>query len=124
MAINNSVTLIGNMGSEARIIETEEKTFAAFSLATTDTYLDKDGMWQDKQTIWHDVVVFNPVLMEMIRHFKTGARIRLNGALSYRPFEVKIAKNKTITKKEVSIVARTIELAPLVKKKKEMSEMN
>ena len=37
MAINNTVTLIGNMGAEARIIKTEENSFAAISLATTDS---------------------------------------------------------------------------------------
>lgn len=107
------------MGSEARIIETEEKTFAAFSLATTDSYLDKDGHWQDRQTVWHDIMVFNPNLIEVVKNFKTGTRLKIVGALSYRPFELKIARNKKITKKEASIIARQIELAPLVKKVKE-----
>ena len=40
MAINNTVTLIGNMGDEAHIIETDTTTFAAVSIATADTYQD------------------------------------------------------------------------------------
>jgi single-stranded DNA-binding protein len=107
------------MGSEARIIDTEENTFAAFALATTDSYLDKDGKWQDKQTLWNDIVVFNPNLIEIVKNFKTGTRLSIQGSLSYRPFDLKIAKNKMVTKKEASIVARQIELAPLVKKNRE-----
>ena len=53
MAINNTVELTGNMSkSGARIIETEENTFAVFSLATTDSYKSKDtNEWIDKDTI-------------------------------------------------------------------------
>ena len=34
MSSENEVNLIGNMGSEARMIEKDDKMFAAFSLAT------------------------------------------------------------------------------------------
>ena len=47
MAINNTTLLTGNMGSEARIIETEENRFAAFSLATTDSYKDENDQWHE-----------------------------------------------------------------------------
>ncbi len=110
------------MGSEARIIDTEEKSFAAFSLATTDSYLDKDGHWQEKQTLWHDIIVFNPNLIEVVKSFKTGTRLKITGSLSYRPFEYKIGRNKKVMKKEAGIIAREIELAPLVKKIKEKEE--
>lgn len=119
MSINNTVTLIGNMGSEARIIETEENRFAAFSIATTDSYKTEAGEWQEKDTIWHNVLVFNPKVIEIVKNLKTGTRIEVTGALSYRPFEVVSGDNEVITKKEASIIAGKIEQAPLVKKKKD-----
>lgn len=116
MAINNTVTLIGNTGSEVKIIETESKTFAAFSLATTDSYKDKETEeWKDKETVWHDVVVFNPKLIEALKAFKKGTRLEIIGSLSYRAFQVK-DEDKVITKREASIIANKIEQAPLVKK--------
>lgn len=119
MAYNNSVQLTGNTGAEVRIIETENRKFAAFSIATTDSYKDQDDNWQEKETVWHNVVAFNPKLIEMLKSLKKGTRLSITGSLSYRPFEVQDGEGKTITKKEASIVAGKIEQAPLVKKNKE-----
>lgn len=116
MAINNIVTLIGNMGSDADIIETEETTFAAVSIATTDSYKDDKGEWQELATIWHNVLSFNPKLIEVLKSLKKGSRLEITGSLSYRPYKLML-DNKEITKYEASIIARKIELAPLSKKK-------
>lgn len=119
MAYNNTVTLTGNMGSEARIITTEESHFAAFSLATTDSYQDDSGVWKEKDVIWHSILIFNPVLIEMVKNLKTGTRLKITGSLSYRPFEVMNGEGEIITKKEAAIIAAQVEQAPLVRKKKE-----
>lgn len=116
MAINNKVILTGNMGSEARIVDKDEKLFAAFSIATTDSYKNDKEEWQNKETIWHDILVFNPKLIEQIKDYDKGSRIEITGALSYLFFEVSIEGGKTIKKKEASIVAKKIEPAPLQKK--------
>lgn len=115
MAFNNTVKLTGNIGNEPRIIETETNTFASFSIATTDSYKDEDDNWQNKETIWHDVIVFNPKVIEMLKSLKKGTRLELIGSLSYRPFEIEVG-GKTINKKEVSVIANKIEQVPLVKK--------
>lgn len=119
MANNNTVTLIGNMGSEARIIETEESRFTAFSLATTDSYKDEAGEWQEKDTVWHNILAFNPRIIEELKALKKGSRIKITGALYYRPFEVMNGDGEVITKKEASIVVSSMELSSLVKKKKD-----
>lgn len=117
MAINNTVTLTGNLGAEARIYETEERRFAAFSMATTDTYQDKDGEWQEKETVWHNVLVFSPAVIEVAKSVKKGTRVKVTGSLSYRPFEVVNGDGEAITKKEATVIAGKVELAPLTKKK-------
>ncbi|PHN04386.1 single-stranded DNA-binding protein [Flavilitoribacter nigricans] len=116
MAYNNTVKLIGNLGKEARVVESSNGTFAALSVATTDSYKDQEGNWQDKETIWHDVVIFNPKLIESVKAFKKGTRLEIIGSLSYRPFEIQNDDGTAITKKEVSIVAAKVDQAPLVKK--------
>jgi len=95
MAINNTVTLIGNMGSDADIIDTDNTTFAAVSI---------------------NVLTFNPKLIEVLKNLKKGSRLEIIGSLSYRPYKVMI-DDKEITKYEASIIARKIEQAPLSKKK-------
>ena len=107
------------MGSEARIIVNESTSFAAFSLATTDSYKDEQDQWQDKETVWHNILLFSPRLIEMVKNLKKGTRITLTGSLSYRPFEVVNGDGEIIIKKEASIIGRQIELAPLVKKQRE-----
>ena len=120
MAINNTVELIGNMNKKAvRIIETEESTFAGFSLATTDSYKDDKGEWHDKETLWHNCIAFNPTIIEVLKGLNTKARIKITGTLSYRPFEVQTGEGEIITKKEASIIVRKVEQAPLTKKKKD-----
>jgi single-strand DNA-binding protein len=117
MAINNSVILIGNMGSEARFIKTESTEFAAVSVATTDSYKDDSGEWQENETIWHNIIAFSPTLIGVLKSLKKGTRIKVTGSLSYRPYQVADGDGVVITKQEASIIARKIEQAPLTKKK-------
>lgn len=112
---NNTVTLTGNMGSEAKAIETSDKPFATFSLATTDSYQDEQGQWQQKETVWHNILVFSPKLIEQIKSLKKGSRLEIIGSLSYRSFEIQ-TESGIITKKEAAIIASKLEQKPLVKK--------
>lgn len=118
MANNNQVTLIGNMGSEARELESHNdgREFVAVSVATTDSYQNDAGEWIEKETIWHNVVAFSPAVMAVLKGLKKGTRIKVEGSLSYRPYDVQDGDGQVITKKEASIIARRIEQAPLVKK--------
>ena len=118
MAFNNTATLIGNLGDEARIYETEESdTFAALRVATTDSYKDKNEEWQEKETVWHNVLVFNPTVIAVVKSLKKGTRVKVTGSISYRPFDVVNGDGEVITKKEATIMAGKVELAPLAKKR-------
>ena len=116
MALNNTVTLIGNTGDDVRIITSSETNFASLSLATTDSYKDQEGNWHNKETIWHKVIAFSPKMIETLKAFKKGTRLKITGSLSYRDFEVPGDNGGTITKREASIIVRNVEPAPLVKK--------
>lgn len=122
MAYNNTVLLTGNLGSEARIVATEEYTFAGVSLATTDSYQDEEGNWHEKETVWHNVLAFSPRVIEELKALKKGTRIKITGSLSYRPFEVVNGDGQIITKKEASIIAGKVEMAALPKKTKKAEE--
>lgn len=119
MANNNTVTLTGNIGSEANIHIAEEggQEFASFSLATTDSYKDDNEEWVQMDTIWHQVLVFNPRLVQMLKSLKKGTRIELTGSLSYRTFAAALDDGSSVQKKEVTVIGRAIELKPLAKKK-------
>lgn len=116
MAYNNTVNLKGNLGSEARIIEGEHKTFASVSIATTDSYQDENDQWVNKDTIWHELIAFSPKIVANLKNLKKGTRVSVTGTLSYRPFEVQIEDGSFVTKKQASILVFKMELTPLVKK--------
>ena len=123
MSFNNTVTLIGNMGFEAKIIAQHGKNFAAVSLATTDQYKDETGDWVSKETLWHNVLVFNPRVIEELKALKKGTRIKVTGELSYRSFEVSDDEGNQFQKQEASVVAKKIELAPLLTKMRTPDEV-
>ena len=118
MALNNRVTLTGNLGGEARIHDKEGKLFAAFSLATRDSYKNGDEEWQEKKVVWHNVLTFNPNLVQLLKTFKKGARIEVTGALSYKQFPHKLKGGKTVNKREASVIAHKIDPKPIAKKQK------
>lgn len=108
----NHVILTGNLGAEPKYIPHDKRPFVAFSLATQDSYLDKAGNRQNKATAWHQVLVFNKSLIDTAQKLTKGTRIKLTGSLSYRNFDA-VVDGQTTKKNEASIIAETIEYAPL-----------
>lgn len=117
MAYNSTVILVGNTGNEASFHKTkDDKNFATLSLATTDSYKDNDGVWQNKETIWHQIMIFKPALVLQVQNYAKGSRLKITGSLTYREFEVPGPDGKPYIKKEATITAGAIEVASLEKK--------
>jgi len=117
MTYNNTAIITGNMGGEAEILEKDGKEFAAFSIATTDSYLDDNEEWQQKETVWHKVLVFNPHVIASVKNLKKGTRIEVTGSIAYRNFPCILEGSTTVQKKEAAIIAGKVALKPLVKKR-------
>jgi len=81
----NKVTLIGNLGSKPEIRKSNTGgVFATFSLATHDSWKDKEGN-KHQETEWHKVVVFNEQIAEFIeKHIDKGDHVYLEGKLQSR----------------------------------------
>ena len=116
MVYNNTVILTGNLGSEANIYNQNERPFATVSMATVDSYKDANDNWVQRDSIWHSIIAFRPTVINQLKSLKKGTRVKITGALSYRPFAVTLEDGKTVTKHDVSIIANKLELVPLVKK--------
>jgi len=86
MAGLNKVILIGNLGKDPEILTFENGVKrAAFSLATTESYRDKEGNWVD-QTEWHNIVLWR-WLAE--RNLIKGDTIYVEGKLKTRSWDDK-----------------------------------
>ena len=108
MAINNRVELHGHLGADPKVIGKDDKTFLVLRLATTDSYPVGQGeevKWKDRETIWHDVLVFKPATAHFARDLKKGDRVQITGAISYRPFK----DAEGYTRRQANIVASFIE---------------
>ena len=82
----NEVTLIGFVGGDAQAKETKNHNkYAVASLATTESWKDKNGDWQKRST-WHRLVGWQAVGESMIRNLSKGAFIQVRGSI--RNYEV------------------------------------
>ena len=84
MAGINKVILVGNLGRdpEVRVLESGTKV-AQFSIATTESYKDRDGNWQD-QTEWHNLVLWRYLAERAEQNLRKGMQIYVEGKLKTR----------------------------------------
>lgn len=83
----NKVILIGNMGKDPEIRNTGSGTpVGKFSVATSENYKDKAGEWQ-KQTEWHDVIVWRNLAERASKSLSKGAAVYIEGKLTHRTYE-------------------------------------
>lgn len=87
MSSNNRIELTGFLGNDPKVIEKEGKKFVALRLATTDSYRDDSGQWQDKESVWHDVLVFRPLAIQFAEKLKKGDKVEIIGSLFYKPLK-------------------------------------
>ena len=82
----NKVTLIGNVCKDPEIRLTQEgKEIATFPLVTTENWKDKNSGDRREKTEWHRVVVFIPVLVNIVKnHIRKSSKIYLEGSLQTR----------------------------------------
>lgn len=82
----NKVILVGNVGKDPEIRTTQDgKEIASFSVATSDTWKDKNTGERKENTEWHRVVVFNDGLVGVIKNYvKKGSKVYLEGQLKTR----------------------------------------
>lgn len=81
----NKVCLIGNVGQEPKTGTTKnDKPWATFSLATSESYKNKNGEWQE-ETEWHTVKTFNERICNLVTNFvKKGSKIYIEGQIKTR----------------------------------------
>jgi len=93
----NRVILIGNLGKDPEVRRLENgQTVAKFSLATNENYKDKSGEWQ-KQTEWHDCVVWRSLAEKAEASLKKGMAIYIEGKLTHRTWQDKDGNNRKTT---------------------------
>ena len=85
----NKVTLVGNLGQDPRVSNTQSGTKVVnLTVATSDSWKDKATGERKDRTEWHRVVIFNPGLAETAeRYLRKGSKVYLEGQLQTRRWE-------------------------------------
>lgn len=84
----NKVIIIGNLGTDPEFrITPQGLQICRFRVATTENFRDKSGNWQ-KDTEWHNVVVFGPIAETSSKFLKKGSKVCIEGRNKTRSYEV------------------------------------
>ena len=96
-ALRNKVQLIGRLGQDPEIINfTDGNKMAKFSLATDDSYKDKDGN-KVERAYWHNVVVRGGLVKVVENYITKGKEIAVEGKLTNRSYETASGEKRYVT---------------------------
>jgi single-strand DNA-binding protein len=96
----NKVTLIGNLGKDPEVRHLESgSAVARITLATNESYKDKDGAWQS-QTEWHTVVAWRNLAEKAEKELKKGSLVYVDGRLKSRQYKDSSGIERYITEVE------------------------
>ena len=102
----NKVILLGNVGKDPEVKYFDnDVAVASFSIATSETYKDKEGNKQTK-TEWHNIVAWRWLAKLAENYIKKGTQIYVEGKLTTRSWDDKDGNKRYTTE----IVANSIQL--------------
>lgn len=86
----NKVILVGNLGKDPEVRYMPNGTAVAnVTLATSESWKDKDSGDKQEKTEWHRVVFFNRLAEIADEYLKQGAKIFVEGRLQTRKWQDK-----------------------------------
>ena len=85
----NKVLLIGRLGADPEIKQmVNGKSVARLSIATSNTWKDKNTGEKKEKTEWHRVVIFNEGLVNVVQQYvKKGTQVYIEGQLTTRKWK-------------------------------------
>jgi len=95
----NKVILVGNLGADPEIRRTQDgRPIANFSIATSESWRDKNTGERREKTEWHRVVCFNEGLCKVIEQYvKKGSKVYIEGQLQTRKWQDQSGQDKYTT---------------------------
>jgi len=96
----NKVILVGNIGHTPEIrFSKEGNEIATFTLATSESWKDKQSGEKKEMTEWHNIVVFSSSLVNFIKNYiEKGDKLYIEGSLKTNKYKGKDGTEKYSTK--------------------------
>jgi single-strand DNA-binding protein len=95
----NKVMIIGNLGNDPDIRAMQNGgRVCNLSIATSDTWKDKNTGERREKTEWHRVVIYNEGLVNVCENYlKKGSKVFIEGSLETRKWQDKDGQDKYTT---------------------------
>lgn len=96
-SLRNKVILIGRIGKDPEIISFNDgNKIAKFSIATDDSYKDKDGN-KIERVYWHNIVVRGGLVNVVENYVTKGQEIAIEGKLTNKSYHDQQGNKKYLT---------------------------
>ncbi len=93
----NKVILLGNLGRDPELKYTPSGAAVAnFTIATNETWKDKDGQKQE-HTEWHRVVVWGKLAEICGEYLHKGRQVYIEGSIRTRTYKDREGNEKSVT---------------------------
>jgi len=95
----NKVILVGNLGKDPKVANLNSGDRAvSFTLATSETWKDKNTGERREKTEWHNVVIYNENIGRIAEQYcKKGTKVYLEGQIQTRKYTDQSGAEKYIT---------------------------
>lgn len=89
ITLRNKVNLVGRLGAQPEIVTFDSgRTLARFSLATNESYKNKEGEWMEN-TQWHSITAWGRLAENVAKFLNKGQEIMLEGRIVQNTYETK-----------------------------------
>lgn len=99
MAGVNKVILVGNLGKDPKVstLNSGDKV-VSFTLATSESWKDKNTGERREKTEWHNIVIYNENIGRVVEQYcKKGSQVYLEGQIQSRKYNDQSGAEKYIT---------------------------
>ncbi|EOG1933953.1 single-stranded DNA-binding protein [Providencia stuartii] len=94
----NKATIIGNLGDDPIVRYSPNGTaFANFSVATSETWKDKNTGEKRERTDWHNIVIQGKLAEVAGQYLKKGSQVYIEGKMRTRKYQGNDGQDKYIT---------------------------
>lgn len=101
MSISNKVQLVGRLGKNIELKTfAENKHVANFTLATNESFKNREGDWQENTT-WHQIVAWDQLAKRSAKSLTKGSLVMIEGKLVNKSYKDKTGVMRYVTEIEM-----------------------
>ena len=103
----NKVFILGNLGQDPEIrFKPSGDPIAQISVATSESWKDKNTGQKQERTEWHRVILFNKLAEIGAKYLKKGSKVFIEGQLRTRKWE----DDNQVTRYTTEIIAKDLQM--------------